>query len=372
MRNRNLRRRIGVSMRDRSKNHQPRRSGGSRQQRVLVTGGAGFIGANLVRLLLNRGYQVTVLDNLAAGRCESLHGLPIEFILGDILDRATVEQAVANKYGVVHLAGQTGVPGSLQDPKKDCEINVLGTLNILEACRAEKARTEALADGVRGCGPRMIFASSNAPLGRQSPPAREDKAPLPISPYGASKLAGEAYCLAYHGSWGLGTVVLRFGNVYGPFSQHKGSVVAKFLKDIWAGNKIVVEGDGQQTRDFIYVGDLCNAILLALESEVCGEVFQVATGAETTIGHLAELVKLTSRSAAAVTHGPPRQADIRQNYSAIDKIRSTLAWEPKVDLRRGLRMTMKWFHREAGGRSMTVEDKSLSRKEECQPTEVPR
>jgi UDP-glucose 4-epimerase len=252
--------------------------------------------------------------------------------------------------GVVHLAAQTGVPGSLRDPKKDCEINILGTLLLLEACRAEKERTEVRTDGAHRRSPRFIFASSNAPLGRQSPPATEDKAPLPISPYGASKLAGEGYCLGYHGSWGLGTVVLRFGNVYGPFSKHKGSVVAKFLTDISAGNKIVVDGDGQQTRDFVYVGDLCRAILLALESEVSGEVFQVATGTETTIAKLADLVKQASRSEAAVTHGPPRQADIRKNYSAIEKIRRMLAWEPEVDLRRGLQMTMKWFQQWDGAR----------------------
>lgn len=319
-----------------------RRSRGSTSRSVLVTGGAGFIGANLVRLLLERGYHVTVLDNLEAGRREYLDGLPVEFIEGDILDQATVGRATADQDGVVHLAAQTGVPGSLRDPRKDCQTNVTGTLNILEACREKMQRFGN--GGARPSRPRVVFASSNAPLGRQAPPATEDKAPLPISPYGASKLAGEAYCLAYNGSWGLGTAVLRFGNVYGPFSEHKGSVVAKFYKDISAGKNIVVDGDGQQTRDFVYVGDLCNAIALALESNVSGEVFQVATGIETTISAMAEMVKLASRSQAAVTHGPARQADVRSNYSAIDKIRRTLGWEPKVNLANGLQMTMKWFH----------------------------
>jgi UDP-glucose 4-epimerase len=311
----------------------------SRPKRVLVTGGAGFIGANAVRLLLDHGYEVTVLDNLATGRIEHLAGLPVEFIQGDILERSTVKRAVSGKDGVVHLAAQTGVPGSLVNPMQDCRVNVLGTLNMLEACRIEKEE----ADVGRSSGPRFIFASSNAPLGRQLPPATEDKAPLPISPYGASKLAAEAYCLAYHGSWGLGTVVLRFGNVYGPFSLHKGSVVAKFFKDISDREEIVIDGDGQQTRDFIFVGDLCRAILLALEDSVCGEVFQVATGTETTIHELAELVKRTSCSVASLTYGPARQADIRKNYSAIEKIRRSLNWEPIVDLTQGLQITMKWF-----------------------------
>lgn len=341
-----LRDEFGVRVK--SEKNKPRRRGSKPHARkILVTGGAGFIGANLVRLLLNEGYKVTVLDNLSAGRRESLDGLPIEFILGDILDRRTVDRAVRGKNGIIHLAAQTGVPVSLRDPRKDCEVNILGTLNILEACRAENARAEQRTHIARDSGLRIVFASSNAPLGRQLPPATEDKVPLPISPYGASKLAGEAYCLAYHGSWGLGTVVLRFGNVYGPFSEHKGSVVAKFLRDISSIGKIVIDGDGQQTRDFIYVGDLCRSILIALESDVCGEVFQVATGTETTISELAELVKATSGSKTIVTHGPSRQADIQRNYSAIEKIRSILAWEPEVDLRKGLEMTMKWFHAQA-------------------------
>lgn len=331
---------------DESRGQQVDRPRTSGVKRFLVTGGAGFIGANLVRLLLDRGYRITVLDSLTSGRREYLHGLSVEFIHADILDKATVERVVVGIDGVVHLAAQTGVPGSLRDPEKDCEINVVGTLNILEACRKEKERV-AKADGVHGYGPRIIFASSNAPLGRQSPPASEEKAPLPISPYGASKLAGEAYCLAYHGSWGLRTVALRFGNVYGPFSEHKESVVARFFKDVSAGRIIIVDGDGQQTRDFIYVSDLCRAILLALESDVCGEVFQVATGTETAIGQLAQMVKLTIRSDAEITYGPPRQGDIRQNYSTIQKIRRALRWEPEVELRQGLQMTMEWFQKRA-------------------------
>jgi UDP-glucose 4-epimerase len=327
-------------------NHQPSRAVVSRSKRILVTGGAGFIGANLVRLLLENRYHVTVLDNLITGRREYLDGLPIEFIPGDILDQTTSRRLVAGKDGVVHLAAQTGVPGSLRDPRKDCEINILGTLNVLEACRAEKARTEGQAGGARACGPRVIFASSNAPLGRQSPPATEEKAPLPISPYGASKLAGEAYCLAYHGSWGLETIALRFGNVYGPFSEHKGSVVAKFLNDIMAGGKIVVEGDGGQTRDFLYVQDLCQAILLALESTLSGEVFQIATGVETSIAALAEMTKEITGQEFRVDYGQARPGDIRRNYSSVKKAETLLGWKPMTSLLKGLTETWNWFRRE--------------------------
>ncbi len=298
--------------------------------KILVTGGAGFIGANLVRLLLDEGHRVRVLDNFSTGRREYLNGLDLEIIEGDILDPEMVTQAVAGVDGVVHLAAQTGVPGSLQNPRRDCEVNVIGTLNMLEACRHA---------GVR----RFVFASSNAPLGRQPPPATENKAPLPISPYGASKLAGEGYCLAYHGSWGLGTVILRFANIYGPYSAHKNSVVAKFFKDILAKGQITIDGDGRQTRDFIYVGDLCRAIQLALESDVSGEVFQIATGMETSILELAMLVQKVVGWDVGVQHGPPRRGDIRKNYSAIGKVRERLGWRPLIDLAAGLKETWSSF-----------------------------
>lgn len=301
--------------------------------RVLVTGGAGFIGANLTRLLLEHGHSITVLDNLSSGRNAYLDDLPLEFIEGDILDCDLVRQIISGHDGVVHLAAQTGVPGSLVDPYRDCEVNVSGTLNMLEACRQAEVG-------------RFVFASSNAPLGRQTPPATEDQAPLPISPYGASKLAGEGYCLAYHGSWGLRTVVLRFANIYGPYSAHKSSVVAKFFKDVFTKGRITIDGDGQQTRDFIYVYDLCLAILLALESDVSGEVFQIATGRETSIAQLATLVQAIADREIEMLHGSPRRGDIRQNFSDIGKVARMLGWKPKINLEPGLGMTWEWFRAE--------------------------
>jgi UDP-glucose 4-epimerase len=308
---------------------------------VLVTGGAGFIGANLVRLLLEQGQQVTVLDDLSAGRLEYLQGLPVDFIEGSILDRDLVQLALEGKDGIVHLAAQTGVPGSLINPYCDCEVNVIGTLNVLEACRKE---------GVD----RFVFASSNAPLGRQPPPATEDKAPLPISPYGASKLAGEGYCLAYHGSWGLNTVVLRFANVYGPYSTHKNSVVAKFFKDIVGKGQITIDGDGEQTRDFVYVGDLCRAILLALLSDVGGEVFQIATGVETSIRQLAVMVQEVIGKSVDISLGPSRQGDIRKNYSTVSKVSRMLEWEPTTSLQEGLEIAWDWFVATQVGNSFKV------------------
>ena len=297
---------------------------------MLVTGGAGFIGTNLVKLLLDQGYYVRVLDDFSAGQKEYLADLDVQVVEGDVRDTDAVAAALVGMSGVVHLAAQAGgVPSSLQDPRRDCEVNFIGTLNLLEACRHA------------GVG-RFIFASSNAPLGRQQPPATEDKAPLPISPYGAGKLAGEGYCLAYYGSWGLGTMVLRFANVYGPYSAHKHNVIARFFRDILTTGRITVDGDGRQTRDFIYTGDLCRAILLALESDVGGEVFQIATGVETSILALVGMMQKVADRPVEVVYGPGRQGDIRQNYSAVGKARAILGWEPRVALHRGLELTWDW------------------------------
>ena len=306
-------------------------SGAGKSKRILVTGGAGFIGATLVRMLLNRGHEAVILDSASASGARYLAELPVEYVEGDILDTPLLERVIPAVGGVVHLAAQTGVPDSLADPRRDCELNVVGTLNLLESCR----RTEQDIP--------IVFASSNAPLGRQVPPATEDKAPLPISPYGASKLAGEAYCLAYHGSWGLATVVLRFANVYGPYSTHKGSVVARFYSELLSRGRITIDGDGLQTRDFLYVDDLCRAIMLALETDAHGEVFQIATGVETTILELTELVLKVSGREAVVEHGPPRGGDIRKSYSVVQKARDILGWSPEVELRAGLERTWKWF-----------------------------
>jgi UDP-glucose 4-epimerase len=283
-----------------------------------------------VRALLGGGYEVTVLDDWSVGHSEYLEGLDVDLVAADILDRAAVDSAVAGHHAVVHLAAQTGVPGSVKDPYKDCETNVIGTLNVLVAARDHSVS-------------RFVFASSNAPLGRQQPPATEDMAPLPISPYGASKLAGEAYCLAFHGSWGLGTVALRFGNVYGPYSTHKNSVVAKFFKDIRERGALTIDGDGSQTRDFIFVDDLCRAILLAVRGEVAGEIFQISSGRETSIARVATMVAEVAQQDVTTAWGPERVGDMARNYARVSKARTLLGWEPEVELNDGLLATWEWM-----------------------------
>ena len=298
---------------------------------ILVTGGAGFIGSTLIPILIEQGYQVRVLDNLSVGTKAALDGNPVEFLVGDIRDRATVRSAAEGMDGIVHLAAHTSVIDSQSKPWEDMEINVGGTLNLLIAARDQ---------GV----PRFVMASSNAPVGECIPPIDESKPARPLSPYGASKLAGEGYCSAFHGSFGVGTVVLRFANVYGPKSVHKGSVVAKFIREAKAQGALTIYGDGMQTRDFIYSEDLCRAIVAALQSNRGGETYQIATGIETRI---IDLAKMVQRSLPAhnisIMHEGQRAGEIIKNYSSIGKAKRELGWSPTVPLAEGLQSTLNWF-----------------------------
>lgn len=318
----------------------------------LITGGCGFIGANLIGTLMREGgHRVRVLDDLSVGTRAAIerHGdvvdadadtsgawpEAIELRRGDIRAPEPVRAAAEGADAIVHLAANTGVEPSLNDPRADCETNVLGTLNVLEAARAAG-------------DPRVVFASSGAPLGHVEPPIHEEIAPHPASPYGASKLAGEGYCSAYFHSFGVETVVLRFGNVYGPLSGHKGSVVARFFKDAYAGRPLEIHGDGSQTRDFIFIDDLVKAIrLAAVRAGIGGEAFQIATNSECTIHALADAVidvlRKNGEPVPTVTHGTPRRGDVARNYSDIRKARDVLGWQPDHTLRDGLIKTQADF-----------------------------
>jgi len=299
--------------------------------KILVTGGCGFIGANLVPMLLENDHDVRVLDNLSVGTAESLKGLDVGLQVNDIRDPSAVADAVLGVSSVVHLAAQTSVIDSQQDPLLDFEINARGILNLLLACRDQ---------GVD----RFVFASSNAPIGETTPPIDESKPAHPLAPYGASKLAGEGYCTAFHGSYGLNTVVLRFANVYGPRSSNKSSVVAQFIKDAIAHGQLTIYGDGKQTRDFIFVDDLCRAILQALECDCGGETFQIATGQETRILDLAEMISTaTPNRSVRIVHVDQRKGEIVKNYACIEKAQRILGWAPRVPLSAGLVRTVEWF-----------------------------
>lgn len=298
----------------------------------LVTGGCGFIGVNIVSQLLRRGHSVRVLDNLSTGNREDLDTKHVDLQIGDIRDRASVSKACQGIDTVIHLAAHTRVVDSVSNPELNFEINAIGTMNVLLACRAS---------GVK----KLIFASTGgAILGEQEPPVHEDMVPRPVSPYGASKLAGEAYCSAFYGSYGLKTVMLRFSNVYGPYSHHKGSVVAQFFRELMQKKPLLVYGDGLQTRDFLYVDDLVEAILLADSADTPGEVFQIASGRETSIRHLCDTINnVIPGLKLEVRYESPRAGEIRRNYANIEKARRMLGYDPKTSLENGLARTWQWF-----------------------------
>lgn len=309
----------------------PIQSAGSEQGRqVLITGGAGFIGANLARLLLCHGYRVRVLDNFSTGDQGSLEGLDVEVEVGDIQDSSAVLRAVEDCWAVVHLAAQTSVLESVQDPLPTFRVNAKGTFLVLEA--AKRIGVE-----------KFVLASSNAALGEHAPPLREQMVPRPISPYGASKLAAEGYCSAYHGAYDLGTVVLRFANAYGPYCANKTSVIAKFLRQLMVNDPISIYGDGTQTRDFIYVDDIARAILLALQSSVGGTTFQIGTGREVSVQDLITLLVEVTGSQSVIQHTPAQPGEIQRNYSAIDRARDVLGFEAAWGLRDGIQATLAWM-----------------------------
>jgi UDP-glucose 4-epimerase len=301
-------------------------------EHVLVTGGCGFIGANLVRHLRQRtSWRIRVVDDLRTGRVESLEDGLAEVRVGDVADPSVLEPALDGIDAVVHLASQTGVQPSVENPPADFEGNTAATFRVLDACRRL---------GVE----RVVFASSGAAVGEVPPPIHEEVVPRPVSPYGASKLAGEAYCRAFAASFGMQTVALRFSNVYGPFSAHKKNAVPTFIKHCLTGRPIVIYGDGSQTRDFIHVEDLSDAIVRSLTAKgVGGEVFQVATGIETSIGDLAALVKEVTGGTADIRFEAKRQGEVYRSRADISKARRVLGFDPVTALPQGVASTAAWY-----------------------------
>lgn len=302
----------------------------------LVTGGCGFIGVNLVKKLCDRGDSVRVFDNLSTGRQEDITSLGAQVIVGDVRDAKALSDVAKGADVVVHLAAHTRVIESITDPDLNFDVNVLGTMNVLQACRNT---------GVQ----KLVFASTGgAILGDQKPPVHEEMAPRPLSPYGAGKLAGEAYCSAFAGSFGLNTVALRFSNVYGPFSYHKGSVIAQYFRNLMQGRPLVVYGDGSQTRDFVYVEDLVEAVLLAEHIDTPGDVFQIASGCETSLNELIALIRqLAPDRDLNICYEPARHGEVSRNYAKIEKARKTFGYEPRVSLGEGLHRTWDWFNSQA-------------------------
>lgn len=303
-------------------------------RRVLVTGGAGFVGSNLVRRLLREGARVTVLDDLFTGRLENLPAGGFEFVQGSVCDVALVDRIVPAHEVVFHAAARNIVV-STRNPREDFETNIGGTLNVLMAARA--AKTE-----------RVLYTSSTSVYGnpRYLPINEDDRLSL-LTPYAVSKLGGENYCMAFYESYGLPTTAVRYSNIFGPGQDPANpycGVVAKFLEALLAGRPPVIHGDGNQTRDFTFVDDAVEATLLAATSDrALGEVFNVGTGVETRVNELAAALVRVTGSNVTPEHSDRRDIDnIRRRVVNIEKTRRTLRWVPEVTLEEGLRRTVEW------------------------------
>ena len=299
---------------------------------VLVTGGCGFIGANLCRSLASAGVCVTVLDNLSRGSANLLSGLEIEIVEGDVRNAGAVATAMDRVQAVVHLAAYGSVVESVASPEENFQNNVLGTLTLLQAAAQRKTK--------------VVFASSGgAVIGPAEPPVNEDSPPRPTSPYGASKLCGEAYCHAFAGSFGLSVVALRFANVYGPFSAHKKGAVTNFARSLLHDEPIVIFGDGSATRDFIHVDDICAGICAALNASIQGAiVLHLATNVETPVRDLAKMMAVSAgRPNHPIRFEPKRAGELERNFATYDRAREVIGFTPKVDLREGLKRTFDWF-----------------------------
>ena len=311
-----------------------------RLSKVLVTGGAGFIGSRLVDKLVCKGYSVVVLDNLCSGSRRNLRSHldcdDFRLVKGDVRDREDVGDAMDGVDAVVHLAALIDVESSVNSPFETHDVNVSGTLSVL---------SEAVERGVR----RFLFASSAAVYGDGSlPPLREDFPPKPISPYAASKVAAELYCQAFNRSYGLGTVILRYFNVYGPRREFSpsGGVVERFLSNALGGKPLVVFGDGKQSRDFIYLDDVIEATMLALESDnPHGKVLNICTGRPATLNELVDLVQEIVGKEIETKYFVERRGDVRYNYGDPAKAEEVIGFKAKVDLKMGLELTKRRLRR---------------------------
>jgi UDP-glucose 4-epimerase len=305
--------------------------------RYLVTGGAGFIGSHVVEELVSRGHEVTVLDDFSAGKEDNLAPVAgkVRVIRGTITDAPTCHAAAQGADYVLHLAARTSVPRSVAHPAESNHINIDGTLNVLIAARAAKVK-------------RFVFAASSSAYG-ESPalPKVETMMPAPISPYGVTKLTGEAYAQAFGKAYGLENVSLRYFNVFGPrqdpHSPYSG-VLARFCLALLQGQQPVVYGDGEQTRDFTYVANVVDATLRAAETPgATSLVCNVGTGGRFSLNHTLQLLGKISGKPAAPRYDPPRTGDIRDSQADITLARQALGYVPSVGFEEGLRRTWEWY-----------------------------
>jgi len=307
--------------------------------RVLVAGGAGFIGSHIVDRLMKQDIQVTVLDNLYTGQLKNIehhrYNKNFNFVRGDVRNFDLVKRLIKDVDAVFNEAAVVSVPRSMEDPLLANEVNVGGTLNLLKAC---------LDFGVK----RFVQASSASVYGNtETLPISEDLSPMPISPYAVSELAAENYAKVFCTAYGLDTICLRYFNVYGPrqtFSVYSG-VITIFVNQLLGDQQPIIFGDGKQTRDFVYVEDVVDANMLALTAKQAkGEVFNIATGRTSTINQLVRNLQETmNKKHLKPTHQHPRPGDIRHSYASIEKAKKILGYKPKFSLKKGLTKLVEWY-----------------------------
>jgi nucleoside-diphosphate-sugar epimerase len=302
--------------------------------RVLVTGGAGFIGSNLVEELLTRGHSVRVLDNFSTGHRHNLVALQddIELVEGDLRSYERVHHAVRGCEVVFHQGALPSVPRSVHDPLTTSEINIGGTLNVLLTARDQ---------GVR----RLVYASSSSIYG-DTPgfPRREDQMPRPLAPYPVSKLAAEQYCRVFWTVYGLETVALRYFNIFGrhqdPASQYS-AVIPRFIFALREGRPPTIYGSGRQSRDFTHIDNVVAANLLAMEApDAPGAVFNIACGDDHSLNELVEILNRLLDSVIEPIHVPPRRGEVERSWADISRAKQVLGYQPTVDLEQGLRRTL--------------------------------
>jgi len=307
--------------------------------KYLVTGGAGFIGSNLARFLLQRGHEVVVLDDLSTGKLANIAAIrkDILFLQGDIRDRQTCDQAVRGCQAVFHQAALGSVPRSVEEPELSHDVNVNGTIRVLEACRTV---------GVK----RVVFAASSSAYGDQpASPKHEGMAPMPISPYAASKLCCESYMQAYAAVYGMETVCLRYFNVFGPYQDPAGAyaaVIPAFVSRVLKGQPPVVYGDGEQSRDFCFIENVCRANLLAAEAPaaVCnGRPMNIACNRATTLNQILIKIKSLLGSNLAPIYQPMRAGDVKDSLADIRRAKETIGYEPTIYFEEGLERAIDWY-----------------------------